>query len=58
VTHSGAYGRGGPGDLDARAYYAATTRASELLGWKATRTLEAMCAAHWRWQSTNPNEYA
>ena len=44
-----------PGDLDA--YYAATTFASELLGWKATRTLETMCADHWRWQSTNPNGF-
>ena len=45
-----------PGDLDA--YYAATAYASELMGWKATRTLETMCADHWRWQSTNPNGYA
>ena len=45
-----------PGDLDA--YYAATVYASELLGWKATRTLEQMCADHWRWQSTNPDGYA
>jgi UDP-glucose 4-epimerase len=45
-----------PGDIDA--YYAATTYASELLGWKATRTLETMCADHWRWQSSNPNGYA
>jgi UDP-glucose 4-epimerase len=45
-----------PGDLDA--YYAATGYASELLGWKATRTLETMCSDHWRWQSTNPNGYA
>jgi UDP-glucose 4-epimerase len=45
-----------PGDLDA--YYAATAYASELLGWEATRTLETMCADHWRWQSTNPNGYA
>src|SRR3984957_10908032 len=44
-----------PGDLDA--YYAATVYASELLGWKATRTLEEMCADHWRWQSTNPDGY-
>jgi UDP-glucose 4-epimerase len=44
-----------PGDLDA--YYAATSYASELMGWKATRTLETMCADHWRWQSTNPNGY-
>jgi UDP-glucose 4-epimerase len=45
-----------PGDLDA--YYAATAYASELLGWEATRTLEMMCADHWRWQSANPNGYA
>lgn len=45
-----------PGDLDA--CYAATVYASELLQWKATRTLEQMCADHWRWQSTNPGGYA
>jgi UDP-glucose 4-epimerase len=45
-----------PGDLDAS--YAATAYASELMEWKATRALEAMCADHWRWQSTNPNGYA
>jgi len=44
-----------PGDIDA--YYAATEYASKLMGWKATRSLEAMCADHWRWQSTNPNGY-
>jgi UDP-glucose 4-epimerase len=44
------------GDIDA--YYAATAYASELMGWKATRTLEMMCADHWRWQATNPNGYA
>jgi UDP-glucose 4-epimerase len=43
------------GDIDS--YYAATTFAAELLGWKATRTLETMCVDHWRWQSTNPNGY-
>ena len=45
-----------PGDL--ASYYAATTYASELMGWKATRTLKTMCADHWRWQSNNPNGYA
>ena len=45
-----------PGDIDC--YYAATAHASELMGWKATRTLETMCADHWRWQTTNPNGYA
>jgi UDP-glucose 4-epimerase len=43
------------GDIDA--YFAATNYASELLGWKATRNLEAMCADHWRWQSQNPNGF-
>jgi UDP-glucose 4-epimerase len=45
-----------PGDIDS--CYAATAYAFELMGWKATRTLEAMCADHWRWQSTNPDGYA
>lgn len=43
------------GDIDA--CYAATTYASELMGWRARRTIEAMCADHWRWQSGNPNGY-
>jgi UDP-glucose 4-epimerase len=45
-----------PGDIDA--CYAATDYAAELMGWKATRSLETMCADHWRWQSRNPNGYA
>ncbi|MBR0868782.1 UDP-glucose 4-epimerase GalE [Bradyrhizobium tropiciagri] len=45
-----------PGDIDA--YYAATDYATRLLGWKAVRSLETMCADHWRWQSSNPNGYA
>jgi UDP-glucose 4-epimerase len=44
------------GDLDAS--YAATNYALELLGWRATRTLDAMCADHWRWQKQNPEGYA
>nr|WP_210164744.1 UDP-glucose 4-epimerase GalE [Bradyrhizobium elkanii] len=43
------------GDIDA--YYAATETASQLMGWKAARSLETMCADHWRWQSNNPNGY-
>ncbi|WP_376708263.1 UDP-glucose 4-epimerase GalE [Bradyrhizobium cenepequi] len=43
------------GDIDA--YYAATETASQLIGWKATRSLDTMCADHWRWQSNNPNGY-
>ncbi|WP_454630180.1 UDP-glucose 4-epimerase GalE [Bradyrhizobium cenepequi] len=44
-----------PGDIDA--YYAATETASQLMGWNAARSLETMCADHWRWQSNNPNGY-
>jgi UDP-glucose 4-epimerase len=44
-----------PGDIDA--YYASTDHASELLGWSAKRSLEDMCADHWRWQKNNPNGY-
>ena len=36
-----------PGDV--AAYYADTTRAESLLGWKAGRGLEAICADAWRW---------
>jgi UDP-glucose 4-epimerase len=43
------------GDLPA--YYAATGLASKLLGWKAERSLETMCADHWRWQKNNPSGY-
>jgi UDP-glucose 4-epimerase len=42
-----------PGDIDA--CYADPTRARDLLGWQATRGLDAMCADSWRWQRMNPN---
>jgi UDP-glucose 4-epimerase len=42
-----------PGDVDAS--YADATLAKELLGWQATRDLDAMCVDTWRWQSRNPN---
>ena len=29
-------------------------RAAELLGWRARRGLDEMCADHWRWQEANP----
>ena len=32
--------------------------AEELLGWKASRSLEAMCEDTWRWQSQNPQGYS
>ncbi len=31
--------------------------AEQLLGWRASRTLEAMCADSWRWQEANPQGY-
>lgn len=37
-----------PGDVSS--YYADPQRAEKLLGWKATRGLDAICADAWRWQ--------
>jgi UDP-glucose 4-epimerase len=37
--------------------YARPDKAARLLGWRATRTLDEMCADHWRWQSANPKGY-
>lgn len=37
--------------------YADASRAEELLKWRAEKTLDEMCADHWRWQSQNPNGY-
>lgn len=45
-----------PGDIDAS--YADPARARTELGWQASRSLEAMCADSWRWQSGNPSGYA
>ena len=44
-----------PGDL--AAVWADPTKAQTVLGWKATRTVEDMCADAWRWQKNNPNGY-
>ena len=44
-----------PGDVDA--CFAEPTKAKELLGWQATKTLEDMCRDTWRWQTNNPNGY-
>jgi UDP-glucose 4-epimerase len=35
---------------DVACYYADPTRALDLLGWRATRGLDAICADAWRWQ--------
>ena len=37
--------------------YADPAKAEKVLGWKATRGLDEMCADSWRWQSQNPNGY-
>jgi UDP-glucose 4-epimerase len=41
---------------DVPAYWADPTRAGQLLGWRALRDVEAMCADVWRWQknATSP----
>ncbi len=38
--------------------YADPAKAAKVLGWKAARGLDEMCADSWRWQSQNPNGYA
>ena len=44
-------------DGDIAEIYANPKRAAELLGWRAEKSLDEMCADHWRWQSNNPNGY-
>jgi UDP-glucose 4-epimerase len=44
-------------DGDIPIYYADPSQAESLLGWKARRSLQEMCADHWRWQKSNPNGY-
>jgi UDP-glucose 4-epimerase len=43
---------------DVAASYADPARAEQLLGWRARRSLDDMCADSWRWQSTHPNGFA
>lgn len=42
---------------DASTVYADPSRALELLGWKASRGLEDICADSWRWQSSHPEGF-
>lgn len=42
---------------DASTVYADPSRAVELLGWKASRGLEDICADSWRWQSSHPEGF-
>lgn len=44
-----------PGDV--AVCYADPTFALEVLGWTSTRSLQQMCADHWRWQLQNPDGY-
>ncbi|MFN3959400.1 MAG: UDP-glucose 4-epimerase GalE [Parvularculaceae bacterium] len=37
--------------------YADPAKAAALLNWRAQKSLEDMCADHWRWQSANPKGY-
>merc|ERR1719347_23781 len=44
------------GDVDS--LYASCQRAEEVLGWKASRNLQQMCADMWNWQTKNPQGFA
>ena len=44
-------------DGDIAEIYANAERAREMLGWRAERGIEEMCADHWRWQHGNPDGY-
>jgi UDP-glucose 4-epimerase len=38
--------------------YADPARAERLLGWRATRGIDEMCADTWRWQQANPSGFS
>lgn len=44
-----------PGDIPA--CFADPAKANRVLGWKAVRGLDEMCADAWRWQTMNPGGY-
>jgi UDP-glucose 4-epimerase len=44
-------------DGDIAEIYADVGLAERLLDWRAEKTLDDMCADHWRWQSQNPEGY-
>jgi UDP-glucose 4-epimerase len=44
-----------PGDI--ASCYASPIAAREILGWRAEKNLDDMCADHWRWQKMNPEGY-
>lgn len=45
-----------PGDV--AACYADASEANRLLSWRASRSLDQMCADSWHWQQMNPNGFA
>ncbi len=45
-----------PGDIGV--CFSDASLAKRVLGWTATRSVDDMCADHWRWQSRNPDGYA
>ena len=45
-----------PGDI--ACCFANPERARQLLGWRAEKSLDDMCADHWRWQLNNPDGFA
>lgn len=42
---------------DVATCYADSTKAKEILGWSAAKTLDDMCRDTWNWQKNNPNGY-
>jgi UDP-glucose 4-epimerase len=42
---------------DVATCWADPTHAEHTLGWRATRSLDQMCADTWRWQSAHPDGY-
>ena len=44
-----------PGDV--ATCYADPAKSAQVLGWRATHTLEDMCRDSWNWQSKNPMGY-
>lgn len=45
-------------DGDVATCYADPALAADLLGWRASRDLDRMCADSWRWQKNNPDGYS
>jgi len=46
-----------PGGADAAVVYADPSRAADMLGWRATRTLDDMIASAWAWRQAHPGGY-